>query len=167
MNALGVRNKRGHAFTEQTCYWVLKNPTYAGRHTRMGEIIEGCANAIVDEATFQAVQHRLKATARAPAAAKAKVEYQLQGKMFCGECGANMIGESGYGRSAVYHYYACSKRKKSKLCDKRNEKKDFIEWYIVEQTQEYVLHPDRIEVIADAVAAKYEEEFNSSVVTAL
>lgn len=167
MNAMGLRNKRGRDFGESTCDWVLKNPTYVGRHTWNGQVIEGCADAIIDEATFEAAQRRLSRVARAPASAKAKVEYQLQGKVFCGYCGANMIGESGHGRSAIYHYYTCSTRKKSRGCHKRPEKKDFIEWYIVEQTALYVLDPDRIDAIAEAVVAEYKKEINASALSDL
>lgn len=35
-----------------------------------------------------------------------------------------------------------------------------MEWYVVEQTVEYVLTPERIEYIADRMIAKYDEEFN-------
>ena len=42
----------------------------------------------------------------------------------------------------------------------RSEKKDFLEWYIVEQTVNYVLTPERMELIAKSVVAEYENEFN-------
>lgn len=162
LNARGIRNSRGNPLTMSSFQTVLTNPTYVGRHTWKGRVIEGCADPIIDEQTFQAVQKQLKKKAQAPAASKAKVEYQLQGKIFCGHCGANMIGECGYGKAGVgYHYYTCATRKKARACDKRNEKKDFIEWYIVEQTQLYVLDPARIDYIANAVVEQYDKEFNS------
>ncbi|MGN1112883.1 MAG: hypothetical protein ACI4RP_06730, partial [Acutalibacteraceae bacterium] len=63
-----------------------------------------------------------------------------------------------------YYYYSCSTRKKkggSSLCDKKREKKDFIEWYIVEQTVNYVLTPERIEYIAQRVVEEYNKSFSS------
>lgn len=58
----------------------------------------------------------------------------------------------------TYHYYSCSKRKKQHACDKKNEKKDFIEWYIVEQTVEYVLTSERIKYIASEIIAQYKKD---------
>lgn len=62
----------------------------------------------------------------------------------------------------TYHYYACGKRKKEHTCAKKNEKKDFIEWYVVEQTVEYVLTPDRMDYIAAALVAQYEKDFGDN-----
>lgn len=105
----------------------------------------------------------MKADARAPAAAKASVEYLLHGKVFCGPCGSPMVGECGRGRNGVvYHYYACANRKKNHACRKANERKDFLEWYVVEQTQQYVLTPPRIQEAARAVVAQYDREFSGS-----
>ena len=42
--------------------------------------------------------------------------------------------------------------------DEKNEKKDFIEWYVVEQTVEYVLTPERIEYIASELVAQYKKD---------
>lgn len=163
LNARGIRTSRGKPLTNASFQVALSNSTYIGQHVWRGEVIEGAADALIDEETFHRVQAYIKRRASAPAAAKAKIEYQLQGKAFCGMCGARMIGESGYGKAGTqYHYYTCAARKKSKSCAKRNEKKGFIEWYVVEQTVEYVLSPDRIDTIAASVVAEYEKEFNDS-----
>lgn len=52
----------------------------------------------------------------------------------------------------------CRRRKKERDCKKKNEKKDFIEWYVVEQTVEYVLTPERIEYIASELVAQYKKD---------
>lgn len=105
----------------------------------------------------------VKANAHAPAANKAEVDYLLQGKAFCGKCGSHMVGESGRGKNGdTYYYYACANRKKRHTCKKKNEKKDFIEWYVVEQTVQYVLTPQHIENVAKAIVAQYDNEFSGS-----
>lgn len=82
-------------------------------------------------------------------------------KAFCGYCGSRLVGESGKSKTgAMYHYYACGKKKKYHNCNKKNEKKDFLEWYVVEQTIKYVLLPERIDYIAERIIAKYDQEFN-------
>ena len=60
----------------------------------------------------------------------------------------------------MYYYYSCGNKKRHHNCKKKNEKKGFLEWYVVEQTVEYVLTPERIDYIAERVVAKYDEEFN-------
>lgn len=163
LNARGVTNAFGKKLALSSFYTAMSSPTYTGHYVRNGIEVDGCCDRLIDDATFAAVQERLKTVARAPAATKATVEYLLRGKAFCGHCGASMVGENGRGRSgAVYHYYTCSNRKKLHTCKKANEKKDFAEWYVVEQTVEYVLTPGQIEKIAKAVVGEYNKEFGAS-----
>lgn len=158
----GVTGKRGGALTLSSFSETLRNPAYIGKAMRNGEVVEGLAEPLIDEKTFDAVQERLKMTARAPAAAKSREDYILRGKAFCGHCGAPMVGESGKGRNGqVFRYYACATRKKFHSCDKINEKKAFAEGYVIDQTLEYVLTPDRTEAIARAVVEEYNKEFSS------
>ncbi len=159
----GVRSSRGGELTYTTFSRAITNPVYIGNFTYKGEVIDGVAQALVDEDVFNQAQIIVKANAHAPAANKANVEYMLQGKAFCGHCGSHMIGESGRSRNGdTYYYYSCAARKKKHSCRKKNEKKDFIEWYVVEQTLEYVLTPARIRDIAKAVVAEYDKEFSES-----
>lgn len=156
----GVKGRRGGPLGYGSFADALKNPAYIGQFTYNGQIVPDVSQRLIEDDTFYKVQERLKATARAPAAQKAKVEYLLQGKAFCGHCGASMVGESGKGRSGSrYYYYSCADRKKHHTCKKSNEKKDFVEWYVVEQTAEFVLTPIRTEAIAKAVVEEYKKEF--------
>lgn len=161
LNQKGYRTHTGKPFTAANLQYIFKNQKYIGKmfHGEQ-EMNTGC-EPIISVELFDRVQKRVKMNRRAPAAGKAAFKYQLQGKIFCGLCGSPICGESGYGRNGFYTYYACSRKKKLKSCSKRNEKKDFLEWYIVEQTLEYVLDPSRIKLIAKNVAAKYEEELGA------
>lgn len=159
----GVRGPHGRALTPSTFSRALTNTAYIGEYRYKGEVIPGLAEPLIGRETFERAQQFVKAHARAPAAAKASVEYLLHGKVFCGPCGSPMVGECGRGRNGVvYHYYACANRKKHHACRKANERKDFLEWYVVEQTQQYVLTPPRIQEAARAVVAQYDREFSGS-----
>lgn len=160
LNKRGIRNAYGKPFSYSSLQNNLRNEKYIGKFIYNGEEVPGCCEALVDEEVFNAVQKRLDSVKHAPAAQKAKQEYLLQGKAFCGHCGAPLVGESGRGRGGLYHYYACADKKKHHTCNKKNEKKGFLEWYVVEQTVEYVLTPERIDYIAARIVAKYDEEFN-------
>ena len=161
LNGRGVLSHSGRTLTLNSLQHALRNPKYIGRYLYDGQEVAGGCEALISEEVFNAVQKRLDSVKRAPAAGKAHEDYLLQGKAFCGYCGTPLVGESGRGRrGAVYHYYACGKKKKSHDCTKKNEKKGFLEWYIVEQTVEYVLTPERIDYIAERLVAKYDKEFN-------
>jgi site-specific DNA recombinase len=163
LNARGIRNGKGKPLTLSSMQAALRNEKYIGVYRHGGEVVAGGCEALIDEELFRKVQERLDKVKHAPAATKAKVNYLLQGKAFCGYCGTRMVGESGRGKMGdTYHYYACGKRKRERACNKKNEKKDFIEWYIVEQTVEYVLTPDRIDYIAAALVTQYEKDFGDN-----
>ena len=160
LNRRGVRGSRGGALTYNTFSRVLTNTTYIGQYKYRGEAVPNLAEPMIDKETFDKAQLFVKTNARAPAANKASIEYLLNGKAFCGECGAHMVGECGRGHNGTtYYYYTCANRKKSHSCNKSNEKKDFIEWYVVEQTLQYVLTPSRIAYVAKCVVAEYDKEF--------
>ena len=159
----GVRGSRGGALTYNTFSRVLTNTTYIGQYKYKGDVVPDLAEPMIDADLFERTRAVVKANAHAPAANKAEVDYLLQGKAFCGKCGSHMVGESGRGKNGdTYYYYACANRKKRHTCKKKNEKKDFIEWYVVEQTVQYVLTPQHIENVAKAIVAQYDNEFSGS-----
>jgi len=161
LTAKGVLNYNGKPLTLSCLQHALHNTKYIGKYMYGGEEVPGACDAIVSEDIFNAVQARLESVRHAPAAQKARQEYLLQGKAFCGHCGARLVGDAGTGKSGkVHYYYACGKRKKYHTCDKLNEKKDFLEWYVVEQAVEVVLTRSNIEDIAAGVVASYDNEFN-------
>jgi DNA invertase Pin-like site-specific DNA recombinase len=168
LNARGYKTRLGRSFRVSSFDTMLSCRTYIGEYTYSGQVIEGVADAIIDKETFDRAAARRAKNRHAPAAKKAREPYQLQGKIFCGHCGAPMIGESGRSRNGEIHqYYACAKRKKEHTCRKKNEKKGFIEWYVCEQTVAYVLDPERIGLIAERVVAEYDKEFGGDQVREL
>ena len=168
LNARGLRTRRGYPFRVSTFDGMIQSTTYVGRHVYAGSVVEGLAAPLIDEDTFARASQRRQKNKRAPASQKARTRYLLHGKIFCGHCGSSMVGESGRSRSGeVHNYYACAEKKKNHTCKKKNEKKDFIEWYVCEQTALYITAPDRIDYIAQAVVAEYDKEFSTSQVEEL
>jgi len=168
LNARGLRTRSGAIFRASSFDSMVKNSAYVGRLQYGGQEIAGCADALIDEDTFSRAQARRQKNKRAPASSKAKTRYLLQGKVFCGHCGAPMIGESGRGHlGAVYNYYTCAARKKSHSCKKKNERKDPLEQYVIDQTVRYILDPPRAAEIARAVVIRYNQEFGASQISDL
>lgn len=163
LNEKGIRNSKGKPLTLTSFQHALKNRKYIGYVTYGGVDYESTYPVMIDPAIFEKVQERLAKVAHAPAAGKARQEYLLQGKAYCGMCGTRMVGDAGTSKTgAMYYYYSCGAKKKSHTCKKKSEKKDFLEWYVVEQTVEYVLTPARMEYIAERVVEEYDKEFNNS-----
>ncbi len=97
---------------------------------------------------------RLEKNKRAPATAKADVDYLLTTKLFCGLCGRMMIGESGTSHTGDKHYYyKCAGAKRKPGCKKKSVKKDFIERAAVILTVNRVLRDEEISRIADSILA--------------
>ena len=155
--------KRGNEFTVNAVNRILKNEKYAGTYICDDLILEDAVPAIVPKELKKKVRNRLAANAKAPGHAKAKVEYLLHGKLFCGECGAPMIGECGRGKNGTtHHYYTCATRKKSHSCKKRNEQKDALERFIVNYICMYVLTDEWINAAAERVVAEYRKSYDAS-----
>ena len=162
LNRRGIRTYAGCPFTKASLETMLKNKKYIGIFSYGDMSYEDEEIRLISDELFYKVQRKLAAIKRAPAENKAKVEYLLRGKAFCGHCGTRMVGESGRSKTGdVHYYYACGKKKKSHTCSKKNEQKGFLEWYVVEQTMAYILHPARLDQIADAVLNAYDQEFNT------
>jgi hypothetical protein len=111
--------------------------------------IEGGVPAIVEISLWEKAQHMIKHNYKTRARGKAKIDYLLTTKLFCGHCGSPMLGESGTGRNGMtYHYYKCFNRKKGESCEKKPEKKDWIETFVVNYTVKNVLTDENIDLIS-------------------
>lgn len=162
--ARGYFAKSGRAITLDSVKRYLSNRKYAGVHVlRTGEELTGTYPPIVSPELAENVRKRLAASAKAPGHAKAKTEYLLHGKLFCGECGAPMVGECGRSSSGtVHYYYACAARKKQRTCKKRNERKEALEKYIVEFIGSHVLTDSWIDEISERVVAEYAKSYDAA-----
>lgn len=157
-NSAGYKTAKNTEFNRSSFKAMFRNTRYIGTYTYKDIVIENGIPAIIDKELFETVQRRLSKTATAPARGKAKVDYLLSGKLFCGHCGASMNGESGAGRHGkVYHYYSCYTKKRKLGCDKRPLKKDYIEG-IVARDALNLLTDQLIDEIADMAIRQSEQD---------
>lgn len=155
-NAKGYRTAKNSQFNRSSFKSMFRNQRYIGIYKYKDIVVENGIPAIVDKDVFAKVQERLHKATGAPARGKAKVDYLLSGKLFCGHCGSPMDGESGTGRRGrVYNYYVCYSKKRKRGCDKRPLRKDYIE-KIVAQDALNLLTDDLIEEIADKAIQQSE-----------
>ena len=155
----GIHTKKGDQLSYNSFRNILCNRKYIGEY-RYGEVvIPGGMPAIVSYELFERAQTRVQKNKRAPAKAKAKEDYLLTTKLFCGRCGTFMVGESGTGKlKKTYHYYKCLSAKRNRGCYKKAVNKDWIERVVVYDTVNFVLQDKEIERIAKELIAKQGKE---------
>ena len=154
----GILFNKGRPFHFSTISSITSNPTYTGSFHYNGIVVDGCAEPIVSRALFDAAVARRNLNRQAPAAGrKPGVRFLLLGKIFCGECGTNMAGDSGRGNGGNYHYYSCRHKKNHKQCKSRSYRKDEIEYAVCKVISDFLLNRNRrsMEIMADAIAAAY------------
>ena len=165
----GVRQVNGKELTNNCFQRMLVNRKYIGEY-RYGdlEVAGGCPR-LIDDKTFQAVQERLKTNRKRGAMNKAKANFSLSGKAYCGYCGELMTGDSGTSKTGkTHHYYKCAGRKHhSTDCAKATEPKDKLEAEVVSMTAEFVLNENNIDRIADAVFQNYNRKEDASVLQSI
>ncbi len=153
LNRRGYRTRRGGEFKINTLDSLLTNKKYIGVFTYMDIEVEGGCPALIDRETFEKVQELLLKTKKAPARARAKIEYLLSGKLFCGHCGEKMIAVGGTSQNGEqHHYYKCKK----KGCEKKAERKDFLEWMVCQHVLDLLNMEGRKEILADKVIEAYK-----------
>ena len=145
----GYKTAMGRPFTRNSLSTILRNEKYIGVYKCNDVEIPGGVPAIIDKETWDKAQSMIKHNYATRARGKAKMDYLLTTKVFCGHCGSPMLGESGTGRNGTtYHYYKCFDRKKNGTCRKKQEKKDWLENLVVKYTVETVLTDENIDLIA-------------------
>lgn len=157
LNERGYRTRAGRKFQVSTFDNMLVNKKYIGVYSYEDIVIEGGCPALIDRDTFDKVQKLVERTKRAPARTRAKVEYYLAGKLFCGVCGEPMIAVGGTSTNGEqHHYYKCRSHKlETGKCGKKSERKSFIEWFVSDQVLDLLNMEANKEKLADKVIAAY------------
>ena len=126
-------------------------------YERAGIVVENGVPALINKDLFEDVQKKLKADK------KAKTDYLLITKAFCGNCNYTIVGESGRGKGGIYNYYTCSNHKRFKGCDKKNVRRDWLDELIINETLKQVLNDETIDFIADRIVQIPEyEKYNDA-----
>ena len=150
LNDKGLRTLRGRPFTHNSLRTMLKNEKYIGVYTYKDEIrIEDAIPPIVEPELFYKVQEMLRYNQKAAAHKNSKADYLLTEKLFCGRCGAMMVGVSGTSHTgARHHYYYCTEQRKKK-CRKKPVRQVWIENLVLEHVIALVRNGELMEFIAE------------------
>ena len=150
LNEKGLRTLHGRPFTNNSLRTMLKNEKYIGVYSYKDEIrIENAIPPIVDEETFYKVQELLKYNQKAAAHKNSKVDYLLTEKLFCGKCGAMMVGACGTSHTGTRHYYYSCVEQRKKHCDKKSVRREWIENLVLKYVIELLKDEALLEFIAE------------------
>lgn len=155
LNERQIRTASGALFNKNSLHSILKNKKYIGIYTYDEvEIADGIPRIVSDE-LFYRVAEILERNKKNAGHNKAKIEYLLTTKLFCGHCRAPMVGVSAKSKTGrIYYYYSCN-NSRLKICHKKNAPKEKIEDLVIKKCRE-LLTDDNIAKIAKEVAAATE-----------
>jgi DNA invertase Pin-like site-specific DNA recombinase len=149
--ARNIRTTKGNPMNYNRVHHMLTNRRYLGEYKFKDVTIPDAFAPIIPQALFDEVQRRMEKNKKAPATRKAKQEYILSGKLFCGKCGEQMVGECGRGKMGkVYFYYKCANAKRRK-CDKKSAQKAWIEDLAVRHTLEALNDENLVDKVVDTL----------------
>lgn len=159
LNEKGVRSAFNKPMTKTSVTALLQNVKYKGQYKYRDIIIDDGVPRIVSDELFKKAQERLVKNQQSRSRFKAKTEYFLSTKLFCGDCGSLMVGESGTSRGeTVYNYYKCTSVKKHMGCHKKTVRKADIEELVLREVRDKMFTEDMISDIADSVMRLQQKE---------
>lgn len=116
MESVGIKGKRGKLIKYPSIYEILRNERYTGtyvydtkteKHDRRAKKnairIDDAIPALIDRETWEKVQEIMDERKQQP-----KNDYMLKGLVYCGDCGAKMVGHISPTKGT--RYFECSKR---------------------------------------------------------
>lgn len=160
LNSLDLRTAYDKPFNKSSIRRILENKKYIGIYSYHGKEKKDAIPRIVDDDLFYKVQQELRKNSLAPARRRAKTEYLLSGKLYCGLCKGKMIGSSGTSKTGKLHtYYSCKSASKH-LCDMDSIKKDDIEDIVAKACQD-ILTKDNINLVAKKIVEYANNEKNT------
>ena len=167
LNARGIKNRDGNIWQRTTFDKLLRNEQYIGVYKFSGIRTEGGIPAILDRETFEEVQTILT-TKKHPRGRRRNVEdYMLTGKLFCGHCGSPMVGICGTSRNGDRHYYYLCQGKHQHKCDKKNERKERIEQFVINWVKAFIMDDETIDWLIDGYHEFMETLRGQSEITAM
>ena len=129
LKAQGLKTRGDSAPTYSFVTNMLKNRRYLGEYRFRDTVVENAFTPLVEPEIFDKCQIRMAENKKRPASFKQVEEKSiLTGKIFCGYCGSTIYGVSGTSSTGTKHrYYHCRTAKTKKSCEKKRNKKEFLE----------------------------------------
>ena len=150
MNLHNIKTKRGNEFNKNSVKRLLTNEKFIGVYMFKGEKMPVKLPQIIDDNLFYRVQEKIHKRVKSPGRARAKTEYILSGKLYCGNCNENMIGQSSTSATKRKYYYYTCKNRIVKNCIMERISKDLIEDFVFSKVRE-ILTEENISIISNEI----------------
>lgn len=177
----GFKTRFGKPFGKNSLYSILSNPRYSGTYTfnkvntrpdgtrnshSTGEnmiVLENAIPAIISKEDFQKVIIKMQANKKRTASYKAKNVYLLSGLIYCGDCGAAMVGKTTSARGNKYQYYKCGAQERRTNLECHNSSINLVdlEDVILQEIEQNIFAENKMQTLIDKIASKYQERTNS------
>ena len=170
LNADGLRTSKGKPFSKNSLSTILANEKYIGMYRYKGIEDPKGIPAIIDLVTFSRAQEITRKRKFKKSRRNMNEDtYMLVPKVFCGECGRMMTGESAKSHTGkIYQYYSCTGRKGKERngCKKTRVLKDQLEKALIRAVNEQILTDEMIETFVEQYTKNREAfaEENSSLI---
>ena len=161
LNRSGLERPGGKDWNCAHLRSMLHNKKYMGVYEFDDIVLTDAVPAIVDADTWHAAQEQALANRGNPKQ-WVRIEYLLTGKVFCGRCGAPMIGSSfrtknRNGKNVSYNYYRC-RESKNGHCRMKGIKKDVLERVVIGVILQLLGDDETINTIVDSTWDLYQRE---------
>jgi DNA invertase Pin-like site-specific DNA recombinase len=132
LSFFGILGKSGKPICHSVMHFVLTNPLYTGVIVSKGESYEGKFQPLVNRATFEAVQAKLKEASKSKKL-KRQHHFAASGLLKCGECGCSISAQFAKGNGGTYRYYRCTKKRGK--CSQSYLREDLMQTQLTEVLQ--------------------------------
>ncbi len=135
LNDEAIPTRRGGRWSMVTVRDLLRNRVYLGTYTRFGVKVPQSHPPLVSAEDFRRVQDRLQSR-NSSGTTRTVTPFLLSGLVYCGRCGARMIGVSrrqswvtkdGEKHTAAYRYYQCESRTNQNSCGYNTQRTNELE----------------------------------------
>ncbi len=181
LNRDGITTKRGSAWGTNSMHDLLKNEKYIGTliygktprtasghrnsHKNVADAIriEDAIPAIIDRATFDKVQDKLKHNIQKHSGRPPQRDYPLKGKVFCGDCGSAMSINIS---KRTYYYYRCNAKDRNGQCHGNAIRVDVLEDLVANTIRNTLGNPNNVQSLID-VLRRQRDSLRGSAATEL
>lgn len=166
LNEQGYKTSRGKPYGRSSLDRILKNEKYIGTYVYKDIRDEDAIPALIDRNVFDKVQELLKMNKRKPSSKWHYADYLLTGRLFCGHCGAHMVGRAGHSHTGTkYGYYYCNGQIKHE-CDKKPVRQEWIEELVMNEVIRILDDDNVMEFIAEQTWQYYLKQDEDNTETA-
>jgi site-specific DNA recombinase len=151
----------GKPFTRTSLYRLLTNALYAGRVRYKADVFPGEHPALLDPATFDRVQDRLRSNGTQAAGPGSPDKYGalLKGLLRCGPCRAAMTPTCTTKGARTYRYYTCvaAHKKGAAACPSKPVPAGPVEGFVVDRVRAAGRDPDLLRQVVEQARLQQDE----------